>query len=45
MVISPHNDHRVLLELFGGPAFEHLNLFASKSGKKASVNLGAIQHP
>ena len=42
MVISPHNDHRVLLELFGGPAFEHLNLFASKPGKKASANIGQL---
>jgi hypothetical protein len=43
--IAPFNnlDHLVSLELLTGAAFEQLSLLASKSGKKASTNLGAIQ--
>jgi hypothetical protein len=43
--IAPLGDlcHRVPLELFTEIGFAHHGLLASKLGKKASINLGAIQ--
>lgn len=37
-------DHRLLLELFAGAAFELLSLLASNLGENASTNLGAIHY-